>query len=75
VIYNAEDCEALEVLTNALVKLGQVSPQAKDLRLGEIVNTTEMKWEHPYGFKRNIFAFPELNAINNAVARLTLAWS
>jgi hypothetical protein len=25
-----------------------------------------MKWEHPYGFKRNTFAFPELDTINNA---------
>ena len=25
-----------------------------------------MKWEHPYGFKRNTFAYPELNAINSA---------
>jgi predicted RecB family nuclease len=64
--YNAEDCQALETLTNALVKLGQGSPHSGDPPLGEIVNTAKLRWEHPYGFKRNIFAIPELNTINNA---------
>jgi hypothetical protein len=53
--YNVEDCQALETLTNALVKLGQGSPHAADLPLSEIVNIAKLRWEHPYGFKRNIF--------------------
>ena len=64
--YNAEDCQALETLANALVELGQGSHQAGDSPLGEIVNTAKLRWEHPYGFKRNTFAIPELDTINNA---------
>ena len=64
--YNAEDCQALETLTNALVKLGQGPPYAGDLPLSEIVNIAKLRWEHPYRFKRNTFAIPELNTINNA---------
>ncbi len=66
IIYNAEDCEALDVLTNALVELGQESPLAADSVLGEIVNTAKLRREHPHGFKRNKFAFPELGTINDA---------
>jgi len=64
--YNAEDCQALEMLTNALVELGQGPPQAGNSPLGEIVNTAKLRWEHPYGFKRSTFAIPELDTINNA---------
>ena len=64
--YNAEDCQALEMLTNALVELGHGSPPAGESPLGEIVNTAKLRWEHPYGFKRNTFAIPELDTINNA---------
>jgi predicted RecB family nuclease len=64
--YNAEDCQALETLTNALLELGQGSPHAGDSHLGEVVNTAKLKREHPYGFKLNKFVFPELNTINNA---------
>ncbi len=64
--YNAEDCQALETLSNALVELGQGLPQAGDSPLGKIVNTAKLRREHPYRFRRNTFAFPELNAINDA---------
>ena len=66
VTYNAEDCEALEKLTNVLVELSQGSPQPGGSALGEIVNTAKLKREHPYGFKRNTFAFKELDTINSA---------
>ena len=66
IIYNAEDCEAAGVLTNALVELCQRSALAGDSPLGEIVNTAKLKREHPYGFKKNTFALPELDTINNA---------
>src|SRR5205807_9696759 len=49
-----------------LVKLGQGPPHAGDLPLSEIVNIAKLRWEHPYGFKRNTFVIPELNTINNA---------
>ena len=32
----------------------------------DVVDTTTLKREHPYGFKRNKFFFPELDAINKA---------
>jgi predicted RecB family nuclease len=66
VIYNTEDCAALEVVANKLLELHQGPPQAGSCANGEIVDTAKLKWEHPYGFKRNTFAFPELNTINNA---------
>ncbi len=66
ITYNAEDCQALETLTNEIVELGQESPHAGNSPLGEIVNTARLKREHPYGFKRNTFALPELNIVNAA---------
>jgi len=65
-IYNAEDCQALEVVSNSLLELGRISSQTGDSPSGDIVNTAQLKWESPYGFKRNTFAFPELDAINSA---------
>ncbi len=64
--YNAEDCTALEVVAHKLLDLRGGSPQAGIPFHGEAVDTTQMKWEHPYGFKQNTFVFPELNAINDA---------
>ena len=65
-IYNAEDCQALEVLSNCLLELRRVSSQVGNTPSGDVVNTSQLKRGHPYGFKRNTFAFPELDAINNA---------
>ena len=31
----------------------------------KIVDTAKLKREHPYGFKRNTFAFPGFEAIND----------
>ena len=64
--YNAEDCAALEAVAHKLLDLHECSPQAGTPSPGEVVDTTKLKREHPSGFKRNTFAFPELNAINNA---------
>jgi predicted RecB family nuclease len=64
--YNAQDCEAVEVLARKLVELHQSSLQIGGLSLDGVVDTTRMKREHPHGFKRNIFVFPELDAINKA---------
>jgi len=66
IVYNTEDCCALETLTNVVTELGQQSPHAGNSSLGEVVDTAKLKREHPYGFKRNTFAFPELNTINDA---------
>jgi predicted RecB family nuclease len=64
--YNVEDCQALEVIADSLRTLQCGSPQADDASSGGVVDTAQIKWEHPYGFKRNTFAFRELEAINNA---------
>jgi predicted RecB family nuclease len=65
-IYNAEDCQALEVISNCLLELRRASFQKGDPPSDDVVNTAQLKWKHPYGFKRNTFAFPELDVINNA---------
>ena len=64
--YNTEDCAALEAVAHKLLDLHEGAPQAGNASHGEIVDTVKLKREHPYGFKRNTFAFPELDAINNA---------
>jgi predicted RecB family nuclease len=64
--YNAEDCEALERLASKLVELFQSSPQAEGSSQNDVVHTERLKREHPYGFKRNAFLFPELDIINKA---------
>lgn len=64
--YNAQDCEAVGVLASKLVELHQASLQTGGASLDGFVDTAKMKWEHPHGFKRNIFAFPELDTINKA---------
>ena len=64
--YNAEDCKALDVVANKLVELTQAFSNAGSSPPEGVVNTTTLKREHPYGFKRNTFAFPELNVINRA---------
>jgi predicted RecB family nuclease len=66
ITYNAEDCAALEAVAHKFPDLHQSSPQAGIPFHGEVVDTAKLKREHPYGFKRNTFAFPEMNAINNA---------
>jgi predicted RecB family nuclease len=64
--YNAEDCAALVALAHKLLDLHERSPQAGTSSSTEVVDTAKLKREHPYGFKRNTFAFPELDSINNA---------
>ena len=64
--YNTQDCEALEVVANRLVDLHHAPPQAEGSSLDGVVDTTRLKREHPYGFKRNIFISSELDAINKA---------
>jgi predicted RecB family nuclease len=64
--YNAEDCQALEVVANNLGALGRGLPQTSAALSGDVVDIALVKREHPYGFKQNIFAFPELETINTA---------
>lgn len=64
--YNAQDCEALELLAGRLVELFQCSPQTEGSSQNDVVHTETLKREHPYGFKRNTFSFPDLDVINKA---------
>jgi predicted RecB family nuclease len=64
--YNAEDCQALEVVSNCLIELRRVFSQVGNTPSSDVVDISQLKREHPYGFKRNTFASPELDAINNA---------
>ena len=53
-------------MSNCLLELRRVSSQVGNTPSGDVVHTSGLKREHPYGFKRNTFAFPELDAINKA---------
>jgi predicted RecB family nuclease len=64
--YNSEDCKALDVVARKLVELTKAFLIAGCALPDDVIDTTTLKGEHPYGFKRNTFAFSELNAINRA---------
>ena len=66
VTYNAQDCEALELVAHKLIDLHQPSPETVGSSPNDVVRTERLKHEHLYGFKRNTFSFPELDAINKA---------
>ncbi|MGD0662575.1 MAG: IS66 family transposase [Syntrophorhabdales bacterium] len=62
--YNAEDCEALELVTNKVVELQQPYPEAGDKN--DVVHTENLKRDGLHSFKRNTFSFPALDVINKA---------
>ena len=64
--YNGQDCEALGLVTQEVLGLHQTRSDSRGARGRVVVDTTTLKREHPYGFKRNTFFFPELDAINKA---------
>ena len=66
VTYNFEDCKALEVVASKISELAQARPNAENSPRDDVVDTAALKREHPFGFKRNTFAFPELDVINKA---------
>jgi len=66
VTYNGEDCKALEVVATKISELAQASPNAESSSPDDVVDTSTLKREHPFGFQRNTFAFPELDVINKA---------
>ncbi len=61
--YNQEDCQALRVVTDALRSIA-TKPQASEGCIGTVIQADDLKREHPYGFGRNEFFFPELDIIN-----------
>ena len=64
--YNRQDCEALQIVANRVVDLHCEAPGSDRSPRSEVVRTSDMKRESPYGFKRNEFVFPALEAINKA---------
>jgi predicted RecB family nuclease len=64
--YNREDCEALQIVANRLVDLHSEAHGSDRSPRSEVVRTSDMKRGSPYGFKRNEFVFPALEAINKA---------
>ena len=62
--YNKDDCSALEIVANAVAKLSTQSNT--DSKNRESVDVSDLKRPHPYGFKRNVFAIHDMDAINNA---------
>jgi predicted RecB family nuclease len=57
--YNRQDGEALELVANSLVDLHRGAPADGKLLQKEVILTSNLKRESPYGFGRNEFAFPE----------------
>jgi transposase len=64
--YNSEDCKALDMVATKLVELSKAFSIAGCSPSDDVIDTTTLRREHPYGFKRNTFAFPELDVINRA---------
>ena len=64
--YNRRDCEALELVAKGLVELHRKVPAEGKSSRNDIVLVSEMKRESLFKFKRNAFAFPELETINKA---------
>jgi predicted RecB family nuclease len=49
--YNRQDCEALELVTNRLVDLHRAAPADGKSSQREVILTSDLKRESPYGFK------------------------
>src|SRR5262249_53872958 len=58
--YNREDCQALRVVADALRSIASKTLISESCS-GTVVQAEDLKREHPYGFGRNEFFFPELN--------------
>ena len=65
-VYNQEDCEALEILANSLVDLYRGAPADPKSTRTAVVRTADMKRENAFGFGRIHFALPEMEIINKA---------
>ena len=64
--YNAEDCEALEVLMKKVFSLQSLQTGIEGASEKGVIDISKQKREHPYGFKRNSFIIPEFETINQA---------
>ena len=62
-LYNQEDCLALECVTHALERICE-NNEVPSAVPSNVISTDDLKREHPCGFGRNPFFFPELERIN-----------
>jgi predicted RecB family nuclease len=62
--YNVCDCEALDLIAKTLLGMQRLNLGAQTDP--EVFDVTSVKREHPFGFKRNTWAMPELDSINKA---------
>ena len=62
-MYNAGDCEAVQLLADKLVKLHHASPRTSE---DDVIQVDHLQDEHPYGFKTITFYLSEMDAINKA---------
>jgi hypothetical protein len=65
VTYNAEDCEALELVASTVAQLCQRQSEAANAE-DNVVYTDSMKRESLYRFGKNAFSMPEFEYINQA---------
>src|ERR1700674_3854343 len=66
ITYNAEDCEALEKVTNTVMKLCDAQTGALRSNDYDIVEVDFLRREKAYPLGRNEFAIPELEKINKS---------
>ena len=64
--YNRQDCESLELVTKKLIDLHSATSSDGRPLQREVVLTSTLKWESPYGFGNNQFAILGMEIINKA---------
>jgi len=66
IIYNSDDCKALERVTNFIFQLCQGPREASKSRDADVVYTDSLKLKGSFRFGTNDFTMPELEYINQA---------
>jgi predicted RecB family nuclease len=66
--YNAEDCEALEIVTNALVKITRPRglPGVDASKAADVVSVESMKYPWPYSFSSKAFSVQDMEFLRKA---------
>jgi predicted RecB family nuclease len=66
ITYNAEDCEALERVTNFIFQLCRKPGEAAKSKDADVIYTDSLKLKSSFRFGTNDFTMPELEYINHA---------
>ncbi len=66
ITYNAEDCEALEIIASDVIQLCQEQTEETDSKDDNVIHTNSLKRESPHHLGRNKFSLPELERINQS---------